>query len=92
MIENPSPYEPRSPRGFVFYGECMAYKYIENQDDINEFVTYIQRSGGRVQKILALRQGFQFDIIGPSTSTDGWGKRALNSFLSGNKDKFNDTD
>jgi len=68
----------------------MANKYIETQDDVNEFTDYIRRSGGRVEKVLALRQGFQFAIIGPNTSGDGWGKRALDEFLKNREGFYED--
>lgn len=90
MTDNPSPYEPRYPAWFCILGERMAYKYIETQDDVNEFVNYIARSGGRVTKILALRQGFQFDIVGPSHSSKFWGRRALDQFLSNREGVYED--
>lgn len=62
----------------------MVTKYIENDKDANEFVRFLEAKGGKVLKIYALRQGYQFDIIRPSDSDDtAWGHKELQKFLSG---------
>ena len=70
----------------------MPYKYIETQHDVNEFVNYVHRHKGKVTKVKALRQGYEFDIVGPPKSDIGWGKRALDNYLNDREDAFDDTD
>lgn len=59
----------------------MTKRYMDTEQEAYEFSAYIQRSGGQVTKIKALRQGFEFDIIAPRGAAIGWGDRALNAFL-----------
>lgn len=69
----------------------MAQRIIETEQDANQFASYVQRSGGKVKKIKALRQGYEFDIVSPPQASSGWGQRALNAYLSSGEDTYEDT-
>lgn len=67
----------------------MVTNNILTNKDAFEFADYVRKSGGEVLKILALKQGFQFDIIRPSASNDTqWGFKAMNQFLMNREGKY----
>lgn len=51
------------------------------QETVNSFTQFIESKGGKINKILELREGYQFSIQPPKVCTvDQWGAKMMDEF------------